>query len=192
MRRALGEADLLEQGERAIAQLVGGDADRRQLRLDVLERRQRRDQVELLEDEAERLQAQVGELAVAEHPEVASLEEDAPGARPVERAEQLQQGRLAGSARAFERDELARSDLEVDAAHGLDDRRAPLEEALRALDVVQHVSHHSTWRRASAGRRREARKAPAAPAMQAAEDGEDEADQRGCRRRWAPTARPGR
>ena len=93
-----------------------GDADRRELRLDVLERRQRRDQVELLEDEAERVQAEIGELAVAERGEIATLEEDAARARPVERPEQLQQGRLARPARPLERDELARLDLEVDPA----------------------------------------------------------------------------
>ena len=107
MLRTIGEPDLGEQGERALAQLAAGDADRSERRLDVLQRGQRRDQVELLEDEAERAQPQLGELVVAQRREVAALEEDLAVARPVERAEQLQQRRLARAARAFERDELA-------------------------------------------------------------------------------------
>ena len=53
--------------------------------------------------------------------EVAALEEDV-AARPVERAEQLEQRRLAGAARALERDELARLDRQVDALERVDRR----------------------------------------------------------------------
>ena len=105
MLGALGEPDLVEQRERRAARVP--DAGRRELRLDVLDGGQRRDQVELLEDEAERAQPQLGELVVAELREVAALEQHLAVARAVERAEQLQQRRLAGAARAFERDELA-------------------------------------------------------------------------------------
>ena len=104
---AVGEPDLGEQRLRALAQLVALDPGRREPELDVLERRQRRDQVELLEDEAEGAQPQLCEIVVAQLREVAALEEDAAAGRPVERAQQLQQRRLARSARALERDELA-------------------------------------------------------------------------------------
>ena len=63
---AVGEADLAEQRARAVAQLVAAGArSGASAELDVLERGERRDQVELLEDEAERAQPQLGELAVA-------------------------------------------------------------------------------------------------------------------------------
>ena len=102
---ALGEPHLVEQ-LRARARAIAAGRD--ELHLDVLDRGQRRDQVELLEDEAERAQAQLGELVVGQADEVGALEPNVAAARPVERAEELQQRRLARAARAFERDELAR------------------------------------------------------------------------------------
>ena len=59
---ALGEPHLAEQLERSLSRT----ADRDELCLDVLHRGERRDQVELLEDESERAQAERRELAVAE------------------------------------------------------------------------------------------------------------------------------
>src|SRR5439155_25398949 len=128
--------------------------------LDVLHRRERRDQVELLEDEAEGSEPQLGQLVVAQRPEVAAFEGDDAFARPVECAEQLQQRRLARAARAFERDELAGLDLEADTVDRTHDRRT-LRERLR--DVPDLVDH-STVLSASAGRSRAARSAPAPPA----------------------------
>src|SRR5439155_21279242 len=130
-------------------------------RLDVLERRQRRDQVELLEDEAERAQPQLCEGAVAERREVAALEEHLPARRAVERAEQLQQRRLPRAARPLERDELAGLDLERHVLDRIHRGRAATE---RAAGATQLVLTHSTVLSASAGRRRAARSAPAAPA----------------------------
>ena len=60
MIRAPAQADLLEQRQRARTELRAADPGRCELRLDVLHRGERRDQIELLEDEAERAQAQVG------------------------------------------------------------------------------------------------------------------------------------
>src|SRR5581483_5359463 len=59
----LGEADLAQEREGAQPQLLARNSRRGEAGLDVLERRQRRDQVELLEDEAEGAQPQLGELA---------------------------------------------------------------------------------------------------------------------------------
>ena len=93
--------------------------------------------------------------------EVAALEEDPPAGGAVERAEQLEQRRLAGSARAFEREELARLDAQVHVLERVDDERAAHE---RLADADELELAHSTVLRASAGRRRAARSAPAAPA----------------------------
>ena len=153
MRGAVGEADLLEQRQRPLAQLRRADADRSKPRLDVLERGQGRDQVELLEDEAERVQPELRQLAVAERAEVAPLEEDAARARPVERAEQLQQGRLARAARALERDELARARSGGRRRRRPRSRRAPRwKNRLARPDVVEHGARSIT-RPASARRR---------------------------------------
>ena len=62
MDRALCEPDLFEQCERAIAEIRIADAGRSELRLDVLDGSQRRDQIELLEDETERMQPKCPEL----------------------------------------------------------------------------------------------------------------------------------
>ena len=77
------------RARRSRAPVCAGERD-----LDVLRRGQRRDQVELLEDEAECAEAEAAERAVAERGEVTALEETAPSVAPVEPAEQLQQRRL--------------------------------------------------------------------------------------------------
>src|SRR5258707_2365412 len=151
----LGEPNLVEQLQRAGATAAGRD----EFRFDVLDRGQRWDQVELLEDETERAQAQLGELVVGQADEVVALEPDVAGARPVERAEQLQERRLAGAARAFERDELARRYLQVDAVERAHRRRPALKELRHTTQRVQRF-HYSTVLNASAGRRRGAPRAP--------------------------------
>src|SRR5690349_12030916 len=157
---ALGEPHLAEQLERSLSRT----ADRDELHLDVLHCGERRDQVELLEDESERAQPQRGELAVRQVREVAPLEDDVARARAVERGEQLQQGGLAGAARAFERHELARAELEVDAVERPHRRRPALEELCHPPQLV-HGRHQSICLSASAGRSRAARSAAAVPAM---------------------------
>ena len=87
---------------------------------DVLLGCERRDQVEVLEDETDLLGADLGQLLVAQSAQVTAREPDRAPSRAVERPEQLQEGRLAGPARAFERDHLAGVDDEVHATDGLD------------------------------------------------------------------------
>src|SRR5207253_2889006 len=82
--------------------------------LDVLLRGQRRDQVERLEDEAERRGTQPRELGLGKPSEVPPLEEDAAGRRPVEAAEQEQQGRLPLTRGPLDGEELALVHGEVD------------------------------------------------------------------------------
>ena len=183
MDRALCEPDFVEQGERAIAEIRIADAGRGELRLDVLDRGQRRDQIELLEDEAERAQAELRELVVGQRREVAALEEHVAGARPVERAEQLQERRLAASARSLERDELAGFDLEVDAVERAHRGRAALEELRHAVELNRAPSLHLPQRvgGAKAGCAERGRRA----GDQAAQEREARSRSRGSRRRSA-------
>ena len=98
---------------------------------------------------------------------------------PVERAEHLEQRRLARAGGADDDDELAARDVERDPVEGSHPR--PLRGAVHArqiLDSVEVVSvrqhghgcllrwgaHHSTLLRASAGRSRAARRPPTLPA----------------------------
>ena len=111
---------------------------------------------------------------------------------PVERAEELEQCRLAGAARPFERDELARLD-----ASGRRPASALITSSAadeRLADAAELVLAHSTVLRASAGRRRAARKAPAAPASRpptraSAEAGEQNRDADRRRRARPPRSR---
>src|SRR5262245_37655749 len=112
MARALGEPDFVEQSERAVSETAVAERGR-ELRLDVLDRGQSGNQVELLEDESERAQSQRREAVIRHRGEIGVLEQHAARARPVERSEQLEERRLAAAARPFERDELADVDLEV-------------------------------------------------------------------------------
>ncbi len=76
-------------------QVAVGRARRGEPRLDVPEGGEGRNEVELLEDEAERAQSQVGKVAIRKGSEIATLEEDVALARAVECTEQLKQRRLA-------------------------------------------------------------------------------------------------
>jgi len=92
---AVGEADTLEGFGGAPAALLGGCVPRHQRRLHVLLGGQRGDEVEGLEDEAERVAPQLREVLLAHLGQVASLIEKMPGRRAVHGAQHLQQGRLA-------------------------------------------------------------------------------------------------
>jgi len=82
-----------------------------------LRRRQRRDQIELLEDESDRPQPELGQLSVAHPREIPTFELDLAARRSIQRAEQLKERRLARSAGADDDDELAAADLQVEVAH---------------------------------------------------------------------------
>ena len=112
----LADADLLE---RRAAPPCGRRADALAVELarqrDVLGRGQRGDQVEVLEDVADRRTPHPGAALVAERAEVDALDADRAGGRLVEPAGQGEQGRLAGAGRAHDRDQLAGVGAERDA-----------------------------------------------------------------------------
>ena len=84
---------------------------------------EQRDQVERLEDEAGPVATQARRIVVGQLADDLALEDDLAGRRPVEAAEDLEQGRLARARRAHQGDELAGLDRERDATQCLDDRR---------------------------------------------------------------------
>src|SRR5205814_783719 len=129
MARPIAQPDVVEERQRAPAQIRLLDAVRRKRRLHVLERAQRGDEVELLEDVAERAQAELGQVAIRESAEVVAVVLDLARARLVEPAEQLEQAGLPGAARSLERQELALRDREVDAGERLHEPIALLEDA---------------------------------------------------------------
>ena len=99
-----------------------------QRQLDVAIGREHGDQVVGLEHEAHVARAPGGELAARHRRDLVAGHADGAGARHVQAAEQVEQRRLARSARAHEGDELARADVEVQ----------PLEDA--DLLAAAHVA----------------------------------------------------
>src|SRR5205823_6017637 len=73
-----------------------------------------------LEDEADVLAPELGDLVVAELSELRAGDPDAAGGRPVERGEDVHQRRLAGARRAHHRGELLALNLQADAPQGVD------------------------------------------------------------------------
>ena len=129
---------------------------------DVLERGQRRDQVELLEDESERTQPELGKLAVGQLGEVASLEET----RVRWRAGRARRGAGAASSCRSRSAPRARRTRRPRSSGSTScsalTTSCPRTKALPTS--LELVLAHSTVLRASAGRRRAAASAPAAPA----------------------------
>ena len=84
--------------------------------LDVLARRQARNQVVELEDEADVLAAVLRERGVGRRREIEVLEAHPAGRRRVEAAEDVEQRGLAAARMAEQDEQLARDDVEIDAA----------------------------------------------------------------------------
>jgi hypothetical protein len=77
--------------------------------------------VEELEDEADVLLPVSGQRVVVEVRDVLALQPVSARRRPVEKAEHVQQSRLAGARRAHDRDVLAPADREVDLVERMHD-----------------------------------------------------------------------
>src|SRR5436190_1890166 len=117
---ALAEADDLEDLFGA-AMPLGGLHLRRpgvveQQQLDVVERRRPRQQVEALEHEADLLVPDDGELVLGQLRHVLAVEEVLPAGRPIEAADDVHEGRLAGARRSGHGDELAATHIQRGAA----------------------------------------------------------------------------
>lgn len=87
--------------------------------LDVFPRGGAREQVKTLKNETELVIANVGELIALKFGNVDAIEEKSAAGRAIEAAEDVHEGRFAGSARAHEGDEFPRSNLERNAADGV-------------------------------------------------------------------------
>src|SRR5581483_1988008 len=127
---AVREPDLVQELGRARRPLGAREAAAEQRQLHVLGRRQRRNQVMELEDEADGARAVA--RGVAQPLDPLAGDEDRAGVGPVERADQVQERALAAARGPRDRDELARLDREGDVAEGDD---PPVLEGLR--DAVE-------------------------------------------------------
>ena len=102
---------------------------------DVLLGGQRGDQVEELEDEADLLAAEVGELVLREVRDVDAVDDDASVGGRVDAAEEVEERGLARAARSDDRHELAARDAEIDVVEGGD---VDLAHLVVLADVLEH------------------------------------------------------
>ncbi len=117
-RRSARPTDVDQPVEAALVGVAAGELQRQE---DVLARVEHRQQVEELEDEADLVAAQLGELGVVERPEVDAVDDDGPRGRAVEAREAVHQRRLARARRAHDRREPPPGEADADAverAHG--------------------------------------------------------------------------
>src|SRR6266853_315635 len=126
---------------------------------------QAREQVELLEDEAELLSAQVGAGAIAQLAGVGAVEDHLPAGWPEQETEQIQRRRLTAPGATDDRDELPGFDGQVDTVERLDDRRALLVVLGQVVEFdACHMNSSYAARSARTGSIREARMAGMMPA----------------------------
>jgi hypothetical protein len=125
---------------------------------DVLDRGQRRDEVELLEDEADPLAPDRRQVAVGCADHVPPVDGQGPVGRSQQAAEEVEQRRLAGARPAHDRHELPRLHVEVDAIHRPHLRgTAPVDLGEATSLEDRHAAH--VLRSAVTGSRRAARSA---------------------------------
>ena len=106
--------------------------------LHIFQHRQALDQVILLEDEADLLVADVGQLLVRQLPDVDAVQEVRPPGGDVQAAQHVHHGGLAGAGLAHHRHELAPFNIQRDAVQGPDLALQAL--AVDLIDVPQFDS----------------------------------------------------
>src|SRR6266511_3326399 len=125
----VAQPDAFQQGTGALVGGVAGGAGEVAGQLDVLGDGERRQQVEVLEDEAEAAGAQARQAPLGGAGDVQAVHLDDAGGGAQHGAEHQQQGGLAAAGRAHEQHHLAGVDVQVDAADG-GHGQLPLPEGL--------------------------------------------------------------
>ena len=151
----LREPDRVERFQRRAAPLGRRHAGVDHRQLDVLERRRSRQQVVALEHEAEPRLRRSASASSSSVGDVVAVEAVVARRRPVEKADDVHEGRLARARRSHDGDELAGLDRQVDAA-----QRDDVGSSLERVDLAQ-PAHLDDGRiaSASAARRRRRRRA---------------------------------
>src|SRR5271165_344411 len=143
--QALSQPDLVQELLGTLCALVRTDVVREHGDGDVLLGRERRDEVEVLEDKADVLRTDLGQLLVAEAGQVASLKADRAARRAVEGAEQLQQRALSRAARSLQRDDLPAVYDQVHASDCSYDHGAFREGPLEARELIKRGGSGLAW-----------------------------------------------
>ena len=109
---------------------------------DVLDEREAREEVEALEDEADLLTAQAGEVVRTRARGVATVQAVAPGGRLREAAEHLEERRLPAAGGAHDDHHLAAFDPQVDAAQRVDGAAAEVVDLLHLGQLDHGLAVH--------------------------------------------------
>ena len=115
-----GQPEPVERRQGTLAPLLRAQVAVEERRLDVAQRGQVRDEVELLEDEADGIAPELGAGRVVEQAHVLPGNADGPRRGQVEDPEQAQHGRLPRARGPHDRHELAGEDLQRDVAQRVD------------------------------------------------------------------------
>src|SRR5690606_4187955 len=138
------EADELERRGHPGLPLRRVELEQPQGDLDVLRRRQHRDEPEGLEDVADPGPPDLEDLLLGQRGQLPPVaEEHASARRPVEPAEQVEESRLPGTGRTADDDELTLRHLEAHVREGLHVPRAGGEHPAHPLRGEQWLSHRS-------------------------------------------------
>ena len=153
MMRAIREPDAGERRHGAFAPRAAVDAGIDHRQLDIAEGVDARQQVELLEDEADLAVAQGREPVGAQRLDALAVEAVAAGRRTVEAADEVHEGRLARARRAHDGDEVACLDVERDAAQRDDAAAVELVDAaeVACLDERHRLPQNSRGPRGRVG-----------------------------------------
>src|SRR6185437_7884246 len=118
--RAIGEAHELERDARMTAALGRGQLGEQQRQLHVLRGREHRQQVVELEYEADVRGPPASKGALAEPVDPLAADAQRPLGRRIEAADQIEQRGLSRARGSHEREEIPRSDVEIDVVQHLD------------------------------------------------------------------------
>ena len=168
VRKPLAETDLGEHALCAVEGILALRAADEKRHGDVLDRGELRQQVMELVDEAERRVPRLAALGFAHLAVGAPLHEHLAGGRRIERAEEMQQGRLARARATHDGHALGAMDLEVDAVEHRHRLRSLVGFSQRAAGDDRLALIHSAMprpdscaRRSSSGRASRRRRARA-------------------------------
>ena len=110
--------------------------------LDIFQRRRARKQVETLKDKADFFIADIGERIAVERGNVNAIKQIIAAARTVERADHVHQRAFAGAARAHERHEFARKNLQRNPAHRVDIHFAGVIHLVDVRELDDRIGLH--------------------------------------------------
>ena len=156
-QQSVAQTNRLQDAAGALVTLDSAGAGGLERQHDVFDCGQVIQQMETLEHEAKRAQANARPVGVAQRPDVLAIEAHRAFARRIEQADQLQERALARTGGAHDGDQLTRLDAHADVAqrdhitvaNAVRSRRGPSRAA--CLHLAQHF--HRIDRRRSAGRK---------------------------------------